>query len=112
MSKLSHSNPQLDNVLGQHTQHTPGPWKAICDKNDFHWYAVRDLRHSYVYVAKIEHQSEDSEADARLIAAAPELLAALEVACSYLDFVDGKNESTQKQIAFWNSLIANARGTI
>lgn len=38
------------------------------------------------------------------------LLEALEVACSYLDFVDGQSESTQKQIAFWNKLIAEAKG--
>lgn len=75
------------------TKHTPGPWVS-------HWSKYRDGE----FIVQTEHASrrvlasfdcdgdgpdEQSMADARLIAAAPDLLAVLKVAKFWLD-VDGR----------------------
>ena len=68
-------------------QHTPGPWTVQTPekrKNGYeNWntYCVRSSRN--VHLATVGHvdrfHEDDHEANARLIAAAPELLAALEL---------------------------------
>ena len=52
-------------------KHTPGPWDY--DMGDFSIYALNDG----MPIAAIDNQQHGNEADAQLIAAAPELLAAL-----------------------------------
>lgn len=56
------------------TKHTPGPWKTECGQ------VFNSTASGWVseYVAKVNEVSKCSEANARLIAAAPELLEALE----------------------------------
>lgn len=49
------------------TAHTPGPWTAVQDGNEVDWYLVDDDESVIVFGL--------SEPDARLIAAAPDLLA-------------------------------------
>ena len=56
------------------TTHTPGPWKTRDSLHENHG-IVRTGTHMEVQI----HDSVCAEADARLIAAAPELLAALQV---------------------------------
>ena len=60
------------------TTHTPGPWAAT----DIGLVTARDGAESVVYMGQClnAHDAERCAANARLIAAAPELLAALEVA--------------------------------
>lgn len=70
------------------TQHTPGPWVA-------HHYGIRDrggyiceLRWPQHYEgqdARFEQETAEREGDARLIAAAPDLLAACEAAKKFLE---------------------------
>lgn len=55
-------------------KHTPGPWDY--DMGDFSIYALNDG----TPIAAIDNEQHGNEADAQLIAAAPELLAALEYA--------------------------------
>lgn len=62
-------------------KHTPGPWKAVrpgefCD----HWEIVSDDEFAWNIACAWKNivDDPDGEANARLIAAAPELLAALE----------------------------------
>ena len=66
-------------------KHTPGPWTAEYDNRGNggfgEWYNVGPAR---VYIV-----GESSEADARLIAAAPDLLEALEAAVDQLEGFDG-----------------------
>ena len=105
-------------------KHTPGPWKishSDFQTNEGQRAILQDIDDAK-HIAFITCQSDfkrgkgwcadcsERDANARLIAAAPELLAALEVACSYLDHVDGGNENTKKQIAYWNNLIAKVTG--
>lgn len=64
------------------TNHTPGPWsvprKAWNDPKDPHFDHC-DVIHSGTRVAKVSGVgSEETEANARLVAAAPEMLEALE----------------------------------
>ena len=74
------------------TKHTPGPW-AIGDENNECCQVIIGDKHNLVAsldrldcnTGKIVIEREEMLANARLFAAAPELLAALEVAVEYFD---------------------------
>ena len=55
------------------SQHTPGPWKVVPYEKDSAWECIEARGAHLACVSKAENP-----ANARLIAAAPELLAALE----------------------------------
>lgn len=63
-----------------HTKHTPGPWSCFhMPGTTSPWWTIRDGRNIYVAeVDWVDHAVlvEEAEANARLIAAAPELLEA------------------------------------
>lgn len=96
--KQSNLHPVFGKILDAHapkTGHTPGPWahKQEVDKSydsrtgeprtkTNHW--VRG-QGEHDYVALITGNSKNPAADARLIAAAPELLEALEVLLENID---------------------------
>ncbi len=78
-------------------KHTPGPWTAVF--HDMHnpedinegirdFYTIRDKRNCYIVnvgrVDKATYQDGQHAANARLIAAAPLLLAACVKACTYM----------------------------
>ena len=69
------------------TQHTPGPWVAWKDHNTPWAIMPHDdspayiTRHSCGIATLEEWPGSETEANARLIAAAPDLLAALEAIC-------------------------------
>ena len=58
--------------------HTPGPWTAILSAGDDPWMVAAEMP-----VARVPDYSGNAEANARLIAAAPALLAALEECITY-----------------------------
>jgi len=60
------------------TKHTPGPWKIIRLDNEVYINPDRESG-EYALIARINgtHRRDSQEANARLIAAAPELLEAL-----------------------------------
>ena len=103
--------------------HTPGPWSVYADMRTDVCRATGDEL-SYVAGWNIESPAEEivgcegiisgptSEANARLIAAAPELLEALEEARRQLEYVDGRfpTGTTPAVLARINAAIAKARG--
>lgn len=63
------------------TKHTPGPWKAEPHLGtNFYVWPVSDPKNRHTFVGKI-----NGEANARLIAAAPDAIEALRVALAYLE---------------------------
>lgn len=80
------------------TQHTPGPWTAFKDMLG-KWHVDHEDGHCII-------QGEKAEANARLIAAAPELLAALQ---NLLD-ADMTSESAIKVVHNARIAIAKAKG--
>ncbi len=69
----------------QKQKHTPGPWKASANpgRPPTNWFVEKPMQGEdrfYIHiVAEIPNHSTQAEVDARLIAAAPDLLAALEL---------------------------------
>ena len=73
----------------QEKRYTPGPWEMV-DYDDFQeapvvGVKIRDILGGYHAVAAIHDQGEQTEANAYLIAAAPNLLEALEQAREWID---------------------------
>ena len=66
-------------------KHTPGPWQA-CDVGDYSDYdgRCRVILGDELRIAVILGDHDESAANARLMAAAPDLLASLEEACDPL----------------------------
>lgn len=95
--------------------HTPGPWE-LSEGNTSIW-GISPLN-ARVRLANIQKHSPmngiDWEANARLIAAAPEMLAALHEARAYIDTVielDGSvNDENGAMLRMLNILIAKAEG--
>jgi len=81
-------------------QHTPGPWKAVADP--FHFatlstvvgggHAEKGLQRAMIVQVGGYAGWQEQEANARLIAAAPDLLAALEALVEGVDRLLGKPE--------------------
>jgi hypothetical protein len=99
-------------------KHTPGPWKIIKGAKDFgSGYAIKAIpRGGYPYfIAEIyDTSSEENLANARLIAAAPALLAACEAALTVLapfewtDLPDGY--AVKATVDMLRAAIAQAQG--
>lgn len=78
--------------MSNQPKHTPGPWRVVKSQDNFHNYpdwstfAVRDARNCCLLVlGEVDHlPAPENKANARLIAAAPDLLAALENALETL----------------------------
>jgi len=58
-------------------QHTPGPWELQDHRKGADCYTIAAPNRCYV-VAELDHDHPEALANARLIAAAPDLLAALQ----------------------------------
>ena len=63
----------------KNNKHTPGPWKAVSQGYD-----IGIMSKLGFQVSKIQGNKRDDFANARLIAAAPEMLGALELCCKYV----------------------------
>lgn len=77
------------------TTHTPGPWATAVVVKDF--VSVIDEKNGQ-YIADVYYRSDDdgnneTEANARLIAAAPELLEAAKDVCGLLFSLDNVDEN-------------------
>ena len=71
--------------MSEQTQHTPGPWTAVPCIREGYWIAVNKQPFSVVATLDEEGrygaiEGDNAEANARLIAAAPDLLAVVEEA--------------------------------
>ena len=63
------------------SKHTPGPWTAVANPTCYEWEIRRDEDDPGTYLATVigrEDTSDTDEANARLIAAAPDLLLQLQ----------------------------------
>jgi len=87
-------------TIKQITQHTPGPWAV---KDDGDWQLIVQARN----VLAPEHACANTIADARLIAAAPDLLAAARL--TVLHFSRNRNSGTfqgDDEHEAWSALTA------
>ena len=90
-------------------KHTPGPWRVDPDpRQDMEWnnhiYGADDM--AVCFMAHSDGKDDErDQANARLIAAAPELLGALEAACR-LDYFNEHNALAKQA----RSAIAKAKG--
>lgn len=88
----------------ENTQHTPGPWMALePESSEEHW----EIEDGFGHTATVYGDDAEAEANARLIAAAPDLLAACkaweyarkEGGISMVDWFNVAWEKTQAAIA-------------
>ena len=93
-------------------KHTPGPWNYQ-EESDAYTHIVRDSDGKYVCGCS-QHTSGDAEANARLIAAAPELLAACKLIAAYVANGDADCRSNTFMAALQqgNAAIAKAEGRV
>ena len=79
------------------TKHTPGPWIAHSSGDGF-IFIERDFgngkAHPEWIVASIQSYQKEDVTNARLIAAAPELLAALQTLCASLEWEEKRSGTT------------------
>lgn len=91
------------------TKHTPGPWHVGCGRASHIVYAADGYAVADAKTFHLKHESAD--ANARLIAAAPDMLAALELAKSIVErlwpFEFDYEREAEKAI---NDAIAKAKG--
>ena len=69
--------------------HTPGPWRVVSDPPDHEGFVQHRIRATAGPVAEVFYVTKEGAADARLIAAAPDLLAACEAASVLMDAFHG-----------------------
>lgn len=77
------------------TKHTPGSWRYEAGRDGRPPYVIRGTEGGFVVVGMT---AERQEADARLIAAAPSLLASLIAASNYIDTLGGNSQSYRIEI--------------
>jgi hypothetical protein len=103
------------------SKHTPGPWKAQLREGYVRHHAkgqweVVSAYETEWWIADAAPHTGCDEANARLIAAAPELLAALETVLSWAEPVAGDNRdkeaaaNEEASIALARAAIAKAEG--
>ena len=68
--------------MNKHTEHTPGPWTIDSEGN---LCGMCGLIRPFIGVISDDHNDEQTQANRRLIAAAPELLSALKCALADLE---------------------------
>ena len=83
-------------------KHTPGPWTVTADGAGWYIEATPERGHSLAFIASPEFQEEpdtsasEAEANASLIAAAPDLLEALQWLVDILPDPDLDNDELQR----------------
>jgi hypothetical protein len=89
-------------------KHTPGPWQLLPRTEDLPAYVCKDANDKLnTEIAVIYRATDDCDANARLIAAAPELLEALEACFSALNN-EGRYQGERSQAS---RALAKAKGT-
>lgn len=89
------------------SKHTPGPWALFNDGESREWIVMPVMREGDI--ARVE--SGNTEADARLIAAAPDLLAALKQTTDFLDpDKDPPHVGNRSMLEIARAAIAKAEG--
>lgn len=96
------------------TKHTPGPWKAS-DPRDASWTFPRDVWSEHYKIASVhlmatgkpQKVADIANANAALIAAAPDLLAACEILVKAMDTA---SDDVERAIFVMEKAIAKAKG--
>ena len=95
--------------------HTPGPWKANSHggwKPGTGWMIVKEQEPNLIYISEILGETKEAEANARLIAAAPQLLNCLQDALKTMENVLEINHANRTQpeprIVRYRTAIADA----
>ena len=91
--------------LGMSALHTPGPWEWAEDVDGW----GREGLSPDVIRPTVNERIRVDDANARLIAAAPDLLDALKIAMDYMSFHNGEYDC-QDQLDLINAAIAKATG--
>lgn len=95
--------------MANETQHTPAPWKVLHTENT-NTYVTSERFGAICTIPHNAKHTEEHEANALLIASAPELLEALKVAQKFVNAYDekiGVHPSVKSQIS---QAIAKAEG--
>jgi hypothetical protein len=93
-------------------KHTPGPWNTMAADIYRATYRIFAGSEYLASVGNSVHTREQTAANARLIAAAPELLAELEEAQSHLAVLVVLLEDDDDSRARWADTLAGARQTL
>ena len=101
---MTNTPPNAGNTMPDAGEHTPGPWEWDENVHGIHITKPRDGTIPLT-VARIAGSNDESLANARLIAAAPELLAELEYAVKLLAPF-GETAQVQRM----RQVVAKARG--
>ena len=113
--KNSNSNPKRKKGKFKMSQHTPGPWMHTYHPNGSRFDVVAP-KVSMIVNDVQGRDNPEAEANARLIAAAPEMVAALRALCNEngaLDFLEnatGITETMQLAIDDARALLAKIEG--
>lgn len=99
------------------SKHTPGPWKSVNHSWSDTSILAPDFDHAICRL-DINHATEESQeadeaqmaANARLIAAAPELLEALRIVRDTLPHINGNASSVNSLLKLTGAAIAKATG--
>ena len=81
--------------------HTPGPWTVAP-----RW----KIQGRHYLVAEVDIRHDAADANARLIAAAPDMLTAVDMARAVLEVVVTRNEAERLALAMCRAAIAKAKG--
>lgn len=94
------------------TQHTPGPWSIAMDDGAYPKAIIEALDgDGYESTIAVVYKFDDNlDSNAHLIAAAPELLAALEQIDSYLSPMEGEEDVYAEIRGVIHDAIAKAKG--
>ena len=87
LSELAVVTPNPRGTQSMSTKHTPGPWQAVnSGRHEWsHWINGPDGQSSVVGVTRLARDPTRSDANARLIAAAPDLLEALSSCVKWIE---------------------------
>lgn len=105
--------------MAEQLKHTPGPWGASIGFRGARIHIANDFNHplsfGFQYPETNDELVREGEANAHLIAAAPELLEALEELVELVpesEFVGGKSIDNTRAISGARTAIAKAKGAI
>jgi hypothetical protein len=90
------------------TKHTLGPWGCVDTSNHAHDYRLTKPNGDVLPLGGERYDNSEQRANARLIAAAPELLHALQMARSYIIASGAKH--WEKDLAKVDAALAKAEG--
>ena len=77
------------------TKHTPGPWTVERDSTVDGYTVWRASSMGDLFIAQVKRQKGEEASNARLIAAAPDLLAACAKALDYLGRIEEASEGAE-----------------